>query len=128
MTRSGSSLAAEEHEPQVLVRQARLAEEAGFDALWISDHFHPWLDEQGQSGFVWSMIGAISQVTSLPITTAVTSPLLRLHPAIVAQATATSSLLTGGGFTLGVGSGEALNEHILGGRGAGGDRALGRKR
>jgi G6PDH family F420-dependent oxidoreductase len=75
-----------------------------------------WLDEQGQSGFVWSMIGAISQVTSLPITTAVTSPLLRLHPAIVAQATATSSLLTGGGFTLGVGSGEALNEHILGGR------------
>src|ERR1700683_3954838 len=62
-----------------------------------------WLDEQGQSGFVWSMIGAISQVTSLPITTAVTSPLLRLHPAIVAQATVTSSLLTGGGFTLGVG-------------------------
>src|ERR1700685_3196087 len=116
MTRYGYFLASEEHEPQVLVRQAKLAEEAGFDALWISDHFHPWLDEQGQSGFVWSMIGAISQVTSLPITTAVTSPLLRLHPAIVAQATATSSLLTGGGFTLGVGSGEALNEHILGGR------------
>ena len=77
MTRYGYFLASEEHEPQVLVRQAKLAEEAGFDALWISDHFHPWLDEQGQSGFVWSMIGAISQVTSLPITTAVTSPLLR---------------------------------------------------
>ena len=69
MTRYGYFLASEEHEPQVLVRQAKLAEEAGFDALWISDHFHPWLDEQGQSGFVWSVIGAISQVTSLPITT-----------------------------------------------------------
>src|SRR3984885_9848419 len=114
MTRYGYFLASEEHEPQVLVRQARLAEEAGFDALWISDHFHPWLDEQGESGFVWSMIGAISQVTSLPITTAGTCPLLRTHPAIIAQAAATSSLLTGGQFTLGVGSGEALNEHILG--------------
>jgi G6PDH family F420-dependent oxidoreductase len=116
MTRYGYFLASEEHEPQELVRQARLAEEAGFDALWISDHFHPWLDEQGQSGFVWSVIGAISQVTSLPITTAVTCPLLRQHPATVAQAAATSALLTGGGFTLGVGTGEALNEHILGRR------------
>ena len=116
MTRYGYFLASEEHEPQELVRQARLAEEAGFDALWISDHFHPWLDEQGQSGFVWSVIGAISQVTSLPITTAVTCPLLRQHPATVAQAAATSALLTGGHFTLGVGTGEALNEHILGRR------------
>src|SRR5262249_17890200 len=90
------------------------AEEAGFDALWISDHFHPWLDEQGQSGFVWSVIGAISQAVSLPVTTAVTCPLLRQHPAIVAQAAATSALLTGGKFTLGVGTGEALNEHITG--------------
>src|SRR2546430_12452926 len=93
-----------------------MAERAGFEALWISDSFHPWLDEQGQSGFVWSLIGAISQVTSLPITTAVTCPLLRQHPAIVAQAAATSALLTGGRFTLGVGTGEALNEHILGRR------------
>lgn len=116
MTRYGYFLASEEHGPQELVRQAKLAEEAGFDALWISDHFHPWLDEQGQSGFVWSMIGAISQVTSLPITTAVTCPLLRQHPAMVAQATATSGLLTGDHFTLGVGTGEALNEHILGRR------------
>jgi G6PDH family F420-dependent oxidoreductase len=116
MTRYGYFLASEEHQPQELVRQAKLATEAGFDALWISDHFHPWLDEQGQSGFVWSVIGAISQVTSLPITTAATCPLVRQHPAIVAQAAATSALLTGGGFTLGVGTGEDLNEHILGGR------------
>ena len=116
MTRYGYFLSCEEYSPTDLIRQARLAEEAGFDALWISDHFHPWLDEQGQSGFVWSMIGAISQVTSLPVTTAVTCPLLRQHPAIVAQAAATSALLTGGRFTLGVGTGEALNEHILGGR------------
>jgi G6PDH family F420-dependent oxidoreductase len=112
--RYGYFLSSEENSPQELVRQARLAEEAGFDALWISDHYHPWLDEQGESSFVWSVIGAISQATSLPVTTAVTCPLLRTHPAIIAQAAATSSLLTGGRFTLGVGSGEALNEHILG--------------
>jgi G6PDH family F420-dependent oxidoreductase len=116
VSRYGYFLSAEEYSPQELVSQARMAEQAGFEALWISDHFHPWLDEQGQSGFVWSLIGAISQVTSLPITTAVTCPLLRQHPAIVAQAAATSALLTGGRFTLGVGTGEALNEHILGRR------------
>ena len=86
MARYGYFLASEEHSPQELVRQAKLAEEAGFDGLWISDHFHPWLDEQGHSGFVWSVIGAISQATDLPITTAVTCPLIRLNPAIVAQA------------------------------------------
>ena len=116
MTRYGYFLASEEHEPAELVRQAVLAEQAGFDALWISDHFHPWLDEQGQSSFVWSVIGAISQATSLPVTTAVTCPLVRLHPAVAAQAAATSALLTGGHFSLGVGTGEALNEHVTGSR------------
>jgi G6PDH family F420-dependent oxidoreductase len=124
MTRYGYFLSCEEYEPGELVRQARLAEQAGFDALWISDHFHPWLDEQGESGFVWSLIGAISQVTSLPVTTAVTCPLVRQHPALVAQAAATSAILTGGRFTLGVGSGEALNEHILGGPWPGAEQRL----
>ncbi|MBV9382204.1 MAG: LLM class F420-dependent oxidoreductase [Streptosporangiaceae bacterium] len=114
MTRYGYFLSSEEHNPRELVRQAMLAQEAGFDALWISDHYHPWLDEQGQSGFVWSVIGAVAQATSLPVTTAVTCPLMRIHPAVIAQATATSALLTEGRFTLGVGTGEALNEHILG--------------
>lgn len=124
MARIGYFLSSEEYDPSSLIRQARLAEQAGFDALWISDHFHPWLDEQGQSSFVWSMIGALSQVTSLPVATAVTCPTIRTHPAIVAQAAATSGLLTGGRFTLGVGSGEALNEHITGERWPAADQRL----
>jgi G6PDH family F420-dependent oxidoreductase len=92
-----------------------LAEESGFDALEISDHFHPWNDEQGQSPFVWSVIGALSQVTSLPVMTAVTCPTMRLSPVITAQAAATSAAMLGDGrFRLGVGTGEALNEHIHG--------------
>ncbi|MDQ1688864.1 MAG: hypothetical protein QOK42_1839, partial [Frankiaceae bacterium] len=114
MTRFGYFLSTEEYTPRELVEQAKLAEQAGFDALWISDHYHPWNDEQGQSPFVWSLIGAISQVCSLPLTTAVTCPTVRIHPAVIAQAAATSSVLIGGKFVLGVGSGEALNEHILG--------------
>ncbi|MEU8801898.1 TIGR03557 family F420-dependent LLM class oxidoreductase [Spirillospora sp. NPDC048819] len=113
MTRFGYFLSAEEHGPRELVRQARMAERAGFEALWISDHFHPWLDEQGQSPFVWSVVGAVSQATSLPVGTAVTCPLVRTHPAVIAQAAATSAVLTGGRFTLGVGTGEFLNEHIV---------------
>jgi G6PDH family F420-dependent oxidoreductase len=116
VTRYGYFLSSEEYDPAELVRQAKLAEAAGFEALWISDHFHPWLDDQGQSSFVWSVIGAISQVTSLPVTTAVTCPIMRIHPALVAQAAATSALLTQGRFSLGIGSGEALNEHIVGAR------------
>jgi G6PDH family F420-dependent oxidoreductase len=114
MTKFGYFLASEEFDCKQLVEQARLAEEAGFEALWISDHFHPWNDHQGQSPFVWSVIGAIAQVTDLPVTTAVTCPTVRINPALVAQAAATSACLLDGRFTLGVGTGEALNEHILG--------------
>jgi G6PDH family F420-dependent oxidoreductase len=110
----GYFLSCEEYGPDDLVRQASLAEDAGFEALWISDHYHPWNDEQGQSPFVWSVIGAISRVCDLPVTTAVSCPTVRVHPAVVAQAAATSAVMLGGRFTLGVGSGEALNEHILG--------------
>jgi G6PDH family F420-dependent oxidoreductase len=91
-----------------------MAEQAGFQALWISDHYHPWNDAQGQSPFVWSVIGALSEAVSLPVETAVTCPTVRMHPAVVAQAAATSAVMTRGRFRLGVGSGEALNEHILG--------------
>jgi G6PDH family F420-dependent oxidoreductase len=124
MTRFGYFLSCEEYDPAELVRQARLAARAGFEALWISDHFHPWLDEQGESGFVWSVVGAVSQATQLPVTTAVTCPIMRIHPALVAQAAATSALLTGGRFNLGVGSGEALNEHIVGQRWPGAEERL----
>ena len=89
--RVGYFLSSEEYSPDELVEQASAAEEAGFDALWISDHFHPWNDEQGQSPFVWSVIGAIAQVCSLPVTTAVTCPTVRIHPAIIAQAAATGA-------------------------------------
>ncbi len=113
--RIGYFLSCEEFGPTDLLDQARKAERAGFEAFWISDHFHPWMDSQGQSPFVWSMIGALSQAApSLPITTAVTCPTIRIHPAVVAQAAATSAVLLGGRFVLGVGSGEALNEHIYG--------------
>jgi len=112
--RIGYFLSCEEYAPHELVDQAARATEAGFDALCISDHYHPWTDEQGQSPFVWSVIGALSQVTDLPVLTAVTCPTIRIHPAVVAQAAATSSVMLGGRFILGVGSGEALNEHIVG--------------
>ncbi|MEV4343900.1 TIGR03557 family F420-dependent LLM class oxidoreductase [Actinoplanes sp. NPDC049596] len=113
--RIGYFLSCEEYTPAELIEQARGAEQAGFQALWISDHYHPWVDAQGQSAFVWSMIGAISQAApSLEITTAVTCPTVRIHPAVIAQAAATSAVLTGGKFRLGVGTGEALNEHIFG--------------
>ena len=112
----GYFLSTEEYSPAQLLEQAAAAEEAGFHALWISDHYHPWNDEQGNSPFVWSVIGSISQVCSLPVTTAVTCPTVRIHPAVIAQAAATASELLHGRFTLGVGTGEALNEHILGDR------------
>jgi G6PDH family F420-dependent oxidoreductase len=112
----GYFLSSEEFGPRELVEQARRAEAAGFHALWISDHYHPWNDEQGHSPFVWSVIGALAQATRLPVTTGVTCPTTRIHPAVIAQAAATSGVLHEGRFHLGVGSGEALNEHILGDR------------
>ena len=111
----GYFLSCEEYGPRELVRQAGLARDAGLDRLWISDHYHPWNDEQGESPFVWSVIGALATaVPGMHVTTAVTCPTVRIHPAIVAQAAATSAVLLEGRFKLGVGTGEALNEHILG--------------
>jgi G6PDH family F420-dependent oxidoreductase len=116
MAKFGYFLSTEEQTPAELLRQAKLAEEAGFEGLWISDHYHPWNDEQGQSPFVWSVIGGLSQVTRLPVTTAVTCPTVRIHPAVIAQAAATAAVMLEGRFVLGIGSGEALNEHVIGAR------------
>ena len=112
--RIGYFLSCEEHTPLSLVDQAVRAEQSGFASLWISDHYHPWNDEQGHSAFVWSVIGALAEATSLPVTTGVTCPTVRIHPAVVAQAAATSQVMLRGRFGFGIGSGEALNEHILG--------------
>jgi G6PDH family F420-dependent oxidoreductase len=115
MTEIGYALSSEEHTPADMVRWAERAEQVGFNFALISDHYHPWLDSQGHSGFVWSLIGAISQRTEkLVLGTGVTCPIMRIHPAIIAQAAATAACLMPGRFFLGVGSGEALNEHILG--------------
>ena len=111
----GYFLSSEEWGPAGLVDLAEKAQAAGFDRLWISDHFHPWNEEQGHSPFVWSAIGAIARATDgMTLSTAVTCPTVRIHPAIIAQAAATSAILFDGRFRLGLGSGEALNEHILG--------------
>lgn len=114
MVSVGYFLSCEEFGPRELVAQAKMAEDAGFERLWISDHYHPWNDTQGQSPFVWSVIGALSEATRLPVTTAVTCPTVRIHPAVIAQAAATAAVQHEGRFVLGVGSGEALNEHIFG--------------
>lgn len=111
----GYSLSSEESTAADLVRYAVRAEEAGFSFALISDHFHPWLTRQGQSPFVWTVIGAIAHATKrLTIGTGVTCPIARIHPAIIAQAAATAALLMPGRFFLGLGTGENLNEHILG--------------
>src|SRR5215210_7442366 len=113
----GYALSSEDHPPNDLVRFAREAEEAGFEFALISDHFHPWVDAQGESPFVWSVIGAVAHATKrLRLGTGVTSPIIRIHPAIVAQAAATSAAMMPGRFFLGVGTGENLNEHVLGDR------------
>ncbi|WP_405579589.1 TIGR03557 family F420-dependent LLM class oxidoreductase [Streptomyces sp. NBC_01190] len=111
----GYKLATEGFGPQELVRQAVLAEQAGFDFVEISDHYHPWLDNQGHSPFTWTVLGAIAAKTErIALATGVTCPTVRYHPAIIAQAAATLALLSDGRFTLGVGAGERLNEHVVG--------------
>jgi G6PDH family F420-dependent oxidoreductase len=113
----GYWLSSEEHTPLEHVRNAVRAEEAGFTEAMISDHFHPWVDEQGHAPFVWGVLAAIGQATErLRIGTGVTCPTMRIHPAILAQAAATTACLMPGRFFLGVGTGENLNEHILGDR------------
>ncbi len=110
----GLTLSSEEHPPGRLVEMATLAEKAGFDFVSISDHYHPWVNAQGHSPFVWSVLGGISQVTeSIDVGVGVTCPTMRIHPAILAQATATTANLLPDRFVWGVGTGEALNEHIL---------------
>lgn len=106
----------EEHDPAALVRHAARAEEAGFDFVAISDHFHPWLSSQGHSPAAWTVLGAIAARTRrVALVTAVTCPTMRYHPATVAQSAATLAMLSDGRFTLGLGAGENLNEHVVDG-------------
>jgi G6PDH family F420-dependent oxidoreductase len=115
MTSFGYTLMTEQSGPRELVRYAAAAEAAGFDFEVMSDHFSPWLEEQGHAAYAWSMLGAVTQVTErVELMTYVTCPILRYHPAVVAQKAATIGLLSDGRFTLGLGAGENLNEHIVG--------------
>ena len=117
MIKFGYKLMTEEHGPSALVENARRAEDAGFDFVSISDHFHPWLESQGHSPFAWSVLGAVAATTSrIGITTGLTCPIIRYHPAIIAQAAATIQEMSGGRFTLAIGAGERLNEHVTGAR------------
>src|ERR671925_1998108 len=117
MTEIGYALSSEEHGPADLVRYARAAEEAGFAFALISDHYHPWTDRQGHSPFVWSVLGGIAEATDrLRLGTGVTCPTIRIHPAVIAQAAAPAAAMMPGRFFLGGGSGENLNEHVLGHR------------
>ena len=113
--RIGYKLATEAFGPAELIRQAVLAEEAGFDFVEMSDHYHPWLEAQGHSAFTWSVLPVIAAKTKrIGLATGVTCPSVRYHPAIIAQAAATMALVSDGRFTLGVGAGERLNEHVVG--------------
>ena len=117
MTQFGYVLSSEEHGPTTLVANAGAAEAAGFDYLSVSDHYHPWVQAQGHSPFVWALLGAVAQATDrVRVGVGVTCPTMRIHPAVVAQAAATAALLFEGRFFLGLGTGEALNEHVLGDR------------
>ncbi len=117
MANIGYTLSSEEFGPTDLVGFARRAEEIGFDFLSISDHFHPWVNQQGNSPFVWATLGGVAASTErIRVGTGVTCPTIRIHPAIIAQAAATTAAMFDGRFFFGVGSGENLNEHILGDR------------
>src|ERR1700731_305258 len=107
MLELGYGLSSEEHGPMALIESAQRAEDAGFAFAVISDHYHPWIDQQGQSPFVWSVLGGIARETSrLRVGTGVTCPLIRMHPALIAQAAATTAVMFEGRFFLGVGTGE----------------------
>ena len=115
MAEIGYTMMCEQRSPKDLVDDLVRAERAGFDFSVISDHFHPWLEEQGHSGYAWSILGAAAQATErIPLMTYVTCPLVRYHPAIVAQKAATMALLSDGRFSLGLGTGENLSEHVVG--------------
>ena len=115
MTKFGYSLMCELHHPNDLVEQAKRAEAAGFDFLTISDHYHPWLYSHGHSPYAWSVLGALAAVTEkVELISLVTCPIIRYHPAIVAQKAATIGAMSGGRFRLGLGAGEKLNEHVVG--------------
>ncbi|HLT20361.1 MAG TPA: TIGR03557 family F420-dependent LLM class oxidoreductase [Thermomicrobiales bacterium] len=115
MAEFGFSISSEEFGPQAMVDIARQAERSGFEFVMVSDHFHPWVSAQGESPFIWSVIGGIAAATErIGLGTAVTCPIIRTHPAIIAHAAATSAAMMSGRFFLGVGTGENLNEHILG--------------
>ena len=115
MVELGYKLSSEEQRPNDLVRHAAMAEDAGFSFSLISDHYHPWIDKQGQSPFVWCVIGGVAHATKrLRLGTGVSCPTVRIHPAIVAQAAATAAAMMEGRFFFGVGTGENLNEHVVG--------------
>src|SRR5437763_10395982 len=117
MTAFGYTMMCEQSRPDRLVQDVRRAEKAGFDFSVISDHYQPWLSSQGHSGYAWSILGAAAQATErIPLMTYVTCPTLRYHPALVAQKAATMQILSGNRFRLGLGSGENLNEHVVGQR------------
>jgi G6PDH family F420-dependent oxidoreductase len=115
MTQFGYTMLCEQSSPRQLIADLVRAEEAGFDYAVISDHYFPWLEEQGHSPYAWSVLGAAAQATArIPLMTHVTCPIMRYHPAVVAQKAATMGVLSDGRFTLGLGAGENLNEHVVG--------------
>jgi len=117
MTAFGYTMMTEQSRPDQLVRDLVQAEARGFDFSVCSDHYQPWLESQGESGYAWSILGAAAQATErIPLMTYVTCPTLRYHPAVVAQKAATMQILSGGRFRLGLGAGENLNEHVVGKR------------